>query len=56
MIWVSKEPPVKVCEGDLWYNEKDKLLYTADVEKSLWHEKEFDKKIPFTKKNKNYGS
>lgn len=57
MRWISKEPPLYVWRGDSWYNEKDNLVYTADLTRGFWHHFESDddqnpKIIPFPKKTR----
>lgn len=58
MRWVSKEPPIYVWGGDFWYNEKEKLDYTADLGRQFWHHECQDgsfKVVPFPKKTKVMG-
>ena len=37
MKWISNnDPPKYVWPGDLWYNQKDKMLYEANIERRQW--------------------
>mgnify|MGYP001262304282 CR=1 FL=1 len=49
MKWISKDPPIYVWKDDLWYNEKDKLVYSANITKQAWIA---DTAIPFPKKTR----
>lgn len=54
MKWISNnDPPLYVWFGDVWYNQKDRIQYNADIHNRLWwmlsdrfHE------IPFLKKTR----
>jgi hypothetical protein len=50
MKWIDKNPPLYVWPGDEWYNERDKMIYTCDIEKREWVNA--DKRIDFLKKTK----
>ena len=50
MIWISNgDPPIYVWPGDEWYNQKDKCIYTANINKQGWDGPTF---VPFTKKTR----
>jgi hypothetical protein len=58
MRWISKEPPIYVWAGDIWYNERDKLEYKADLGRQIWHHFDDDLSVlvvPFPKKTKVMG-
>lgn len=49
MRWISNnDPPLYVRAADEWYNQKDKKIYSADLNYRLWETK--DNKIDFPKK------
>jgi hypothetical protein len=52
MKWISKDPPLYVWEGDIWYNERNKKCYDVNIKENAWVN--LDEKIPFPKKTKIY--
>lgn len=52
MLWKAKESskPIYVWKDDQWYNESDKRIYYADIDKRLWYND--DRIIDFDKKTK----
>lgn len=55
MKWISNgDPPLYVWEGDRWYNQKDKMTYSACVESRIWANflDVYAPRIPFPKKTK----
>jgi len=37
MRWISNnDPPIYVWGGDVWYNQKDKITYIADLYGRQW--------------------
>jgi hypothetical protein len=48
MRWIAKDQPIYVWRSDSWFNERDGLVYTPDMEKQAWVNG--DKSFPFTKK------
>lgn len=37
MIWISNnDPPLYVWLGDMWYNQKDRCIYHADMLNKRW--------------------
>lgn len=53
MEWISSVPPKYVWRGDRWYNEKNRRLYFADVDKLIWVDGE--DVIPFPPKTQVRG-
>lgn len=52
MLWISNnDPPLYVWKGDLWYNQKDKITYYADVIERVWIFEDLTK-IDFPKRTK----
>lgn len=50
MYWVAKDPPIYVWKNDQWYNERNGLVYDADLKRQVWVNGE--NLIPFPKKVK----
>jgi len=48
MRWISKHPPKYAWDGDQWYNETDKSIYTCFVKEFKW--KSADAQIEFPDK------
>ena len=37
MRWISNgDPPLYVWPGDTWYNQKDKMIYKANINERSW--------------------
>lgn len=53
MRWISNnDPPLYIWEGDLWYNQKDKITYFADIHMKRWIIGLSLKSIDFPKKTR----
>jgi hypothetical protein len=55
VIWISNgDPPLYVWVGDTWYNQKDKITYSANILHRFWWQGNFSEfhKIKFPKKTK----
>jgi len=60
MKWISNgDPPQYVWKGDIWYNQKDKSYYYANLDRNSWDYREqglnvidVDMFISFPKKTK----
>lgn len=51
--WISKDPPIYIWWGDVWFNERDKREYMPCKERQAWVCG--DDVMPFTKKTKIMG-
>ncbi len=51
MLWISSKPPHYVWCDDLWRNENNGIVYTADIENLKWVAVGEDN-IPFPPKTK----